>query len=108
METRLANNPLKALPDDVLRLICDKLPRLADVQALCGQAGRSSLVEPILLERLRTGSWTFYENGCQVCNRVRTAHGEECPVCAALAREEEEEEEEDSDSDYQPSETGSE
>jgi hypothetical protein len=106
METRVTNNPLKALPDDVLRLICAKLPRLADVQALCGQAGRPGLVEPILLERLRTGSWTLFENGCQVCNRVRTAHGEECPFCAALERREEEEEE-DSGSEYVPSESDS-
>jgi hypothetical protein len=106
METRLAN-PLKALPDDVLRLICAKLPRLADVQALCGQAGRSSLVEPILLERLRTGSWTLYENGCTACNRIRTTHGEECPFCAALERGEEEEEEE-SGSEYVPSDSESE
>jgi hypothetical protein len=108
METRLANNPLKTLPDDVLRLICTKLPRLADVQALCGQAGRPSLVEPILLERLRTGSWTLFENGCQVCNRVRTAHREVCPFCAALERGEEEEEEEDSGSEYVPTSSDSE
>jgi hypothetical protein len=100
METRLANNSLKALPDDVLRLICAKLPRLTDVQSLCGQAGRPCLVEPILLERLRTGSWTLFESGCQVCNRVRTVHGELCPFCAALERGEEEEE--DSGSEYVP------
>jgi hypothetical protein len=58
----------------------------------------------MLLERLRTGIWTLFENGCQVCNRVRTAHGEACPVCAA----EEEEEEEDSGSEYVPTDSESE
>jgi hypothetical protein len=52
MQTRAmtANHHLRRLPDDILELICAKMPRLADVH-------------PILLERLRTGSWDLMKNG---------------------------------------------
>jgi hypothetical protein len=77
-----ANNNLRRLPDDIIEMICSKMPRLADVQALCDLAGRPELAYTILLDRLRTGSWELMENGCQVCNRVRTLHGHPCRACA--------------------------
>jgi hypothetical protein len=94
-----ANAYLRDIPGDIVSMISAKMPRLADVQALCALAGRPNLVMPILMERLRTGSWELRENSCFKCNLSRTLHGQECGMCAHLAAPPSE----DSRSDFFPS-----
>jgi hypothetical protein len=57
---------LAALSDDLIRTMCDELPRLADVQALCDRAARPGLAEDITEYRVWSGHWGVvgsYDNG---------------------------------------------
>jgi hypothetical protein len=57
---------LTALSDDLIRIMCEDLPRLTDVQALCERAGKLELAEAITESRVWSGRWgvvSTFSNG---------------------------------------------
>lgn len=75
---------MNTLPDDCVRTILSKLPRLEDMRALTDALHRSDMLGEALLSRIEAGGFTLTETVCQRCHSMRTVHGWPCHVCDRL------------------------